>query len=111
MSDRTYHERCLKCRWLAPKLDPPCGRVFKAAVFVSPFGGDITIEFTPGMVPEQFEQKLKDYLFKVFEWMSAVIEKCPIWDEIGELQKTDPAKAECPGRDESRNPYLHVVKH
>ena len=108
--DTTYHEKCLTCRWLAPKLDPPCGRVFAAAVHVAPFGGDITIDFTPGMVPEQYEAKLKEYLGKVFEWMSAVIEKCPIWDEIGEYQKANPAAAHCPGREESKNPYLKVVR-
>ena len=105
-----YHERCLKCRWLAPKLNPPCGRLFKVAFLVSPIGGDITIDFTPGLVPEQLEEKFKHHLAKACEWLAAVIQADGLWDEIGELQKTDQAKKDCPGRDESSNPYLRIVR-
>lgn len=106
----TYNERCLKCRYLAPKLEPPCGRVFGARVLVGPYGGDIQIDFIPGMIPKEFEKQLEEYLGKVFQWMSAVLEKCPIWDQIGDYQKNHPEAADCPGREETQNPYLRVVK-
>ncbi len=105
-----YPEMCLTCRYFSPGLKNNCGRVFKAQVRVGPRGGDIDIEILPGMVPETHEEKLKNYLAKVFEWMSAVLEKCPIWDEIAVEMTENPEKKDCPGRDASRNPYLRVVK-
>lgn len=104
-----YNERCLKCKWLAPKLDPPCGRVFGASLLVGPYGGEVKIDFVPGMVPVEFEKRLEDYLARVAQWLCAVLEKCPIWDEIGEYQHSHPEAEHCPGRIESQNPFLRVV--
>lgn len=106
-----YHERCLKCPYLAPKLDPPCGRTFEAIFHVTPLGGKIDISFTPGMIPKEFEPKLEYMLSRVFEQVSIVVNQWPGWDELGEIMRSNPVKTDCPGREEIENPYLRLVKN
>jgi len=106
----TFNERCIKCKWLAPELKPPCGRIFHAHIAIAPLGGTVQIDTTPGMIPEQFEKEVNHMLGRVFEQVSIVIQKWPGWDDLGEIMRTHPDKQDCPGRDSSENPYLRVVK-
>jgi hypothetical protein len=111
MADKqTYHERCLKCKWLAPDLTPPCGRLFSAQIAVAPLGGTVNIDFTPGMIPVEFEDKMRHMLGRIFEQVEITMQAWPGWDELGELMRSNPEKELCPGRDSSENPYLKLVK-
>jgi hypothetical protein len=105
-----YHERCLKCRWLAPDLKPPCGRIFHAQIAVSPKGGTVDISFTPGMVPVEMEEDFKHMLGRVFGQVEIVIQAWPGWDQLGELMRLNPDKDSCPGRNAMDNQYLRIVK-
>lgn len=104
-----YREQCLKCRFLAPKMNPPCGRVFKGALFIGPLGGTLTWEFMPGMVPVEMEEKLRDMLGQIGEFVTTHIQRWPWWDDYAKIMAFDPSKRDCPGREEARNPYLKVV--
>ena len=106
-----YHEKCLTCKWLAPDLEPPCGRTFNAVMHVSPHGGIVNISTTPGLIPEQFQKKFENMLAQVFDRVVHVIEAWPGWHELYALQHANPVKQECPGKDESRiTDFLRVVK-
>ena len=105
-----YHERCLTCEFLAPSLKPPCGRLFRATVDISPIGGNFDIVFTPGLIPEEFDDRLRLALVQIFDFVKTAVENWKGWDDLAELQKNNPEKKDCPGRVETKNPFLRVVK-
>lgn len=78
---------------------------------IAPHGGIVNISTTPGLIPEQFAKRFEDMLGQVFDRVVHAIELWPGWKELYELQATNPAKQDCPGRDEGAGvSYLRVVQ-
>lgn len=109
---RQYHEKCLTCEWFDPSIQepaPPCGRVFKGRINITPRGGSIDWDFLPGMVPVEWEERFRSMLTRIGDFIQSQIDRWPLWkDYVEDMQSK--GKQDCPGREEKKNPFLRVVK-
>jgi hypothetical protein len=106
-------ERC----WLCAFWDGErCTQTYRLVIHVTPengIGGQVEFTTTPGMVPEELQPKLTEYIYKFCEKVLPAISMMPVWEEIREYQLANlPERADCPARVESKHKraFLKVVK-
>lgn len=96
--------------------DEKCTLTFKVHILAEPgpqgVGGQVVVEFVPGMVPEELKDKVGRYFHRFFEKALPALSMAPVWDEVREYQLASPERQACPGRKERTDlkPYLKIVK-
>lgn len=102
-------ERCILCGfWNGER----CTQTFRLTIHITPVGGQVDFQTTPGMVPEEMKAEIGGYFHKFIDKLIPVIEMMPIWDRIREFQAAIPERKDCPARRERDDikPYLRIVK-
>ena len=100
--------------WLCAFWDGQrCNQTFRLVILMTPSGGQVDFAVTPGMIPQEFKEKVAKYVSRFLEKALPALEVLPIWEEIREFQLANlPERADCPGRQvaETKKDYLKLVK-
>ena len=103
-------DSCLLCTfWNGER----CIQTWRLTIHITPTGGQVDVQTTPGMVPEELKEKFTRYFQRFLEKVLPAIDMMPIWDEIREYQLAHtPVTETCPGRQikEDIKPYLKIVR-